>query len=102
MCDCMPEFPAPGVYIEETSFRSHSIEGVSTSTTGFIGPARQGPSGEAIRITSFVEFEQAFGGVSGSGELGYAVWEFFLNGGREAWVVRVTDLRDASTSLSSF
>ena len=36
----MPEYLAPGVYVEETSFRSKSIEGVSTTTTGFIGPAR--------------------------------------------------------------
>ena len=39
----MPEYLAPGVYVEETSFRSKSIEGVSTSTAGFIGPARFGP-----------------------------------------------------------
>ena len=39
----MPEYLAPGVYVEETSFRSKSIEGVSTSTTGFVGPARKGP-----------------------------------------------------------
>ena len=40
----MPEYLAPGVYVEEVSFRSKSIEGVSTTTTGFIGPARYGPA----------------------------------------------------------
>ena len=40
----MPEYLAPGVYVEETSFRSKSIEGVSTTTTGFIGPTRYGPT----------------------------------------------------------
>ena len=39
----MPEYLAPGVYVEEVSYRSKSIEGVSTTTTGFIGPARYGP-----------------------------------------------------------
>ena len=39
----MPEYLAPGVYVEETSFRAKSIEGVSTTTTGFIGPTRYGP-----------------------------------------------------------
>jgi uncharacterized protein len=39
----MPEYLAPGVYVEETSFRARSIEGVSTTTTGFIGPTRYGP-----------------------------------------------------------
>ena len=40
----MPEYLAPGVYVEEVSFRSKSIEGVPTSTTGFAGldPLRPG------------------------------------------------------------
>ena len=36
----MPEYLAPGVYVEEVSFRSKSIEGVPTSTTGFAGMTR--------------------------------------------------------------
>ena len=39
----MPEYLAPGVYVEEVSFRSKSIEGVPTSTTGFAGVTRYGP-----------------------------------------------------------
>ena len=39
----MPEYLAPGVYVEEVSFRSKSIEGVPTSTTGFAGMTRYGP-----------------------------------------------------------
>ncbi len=42
----MPEYLAPGVFVEETSFRAKSIEGVSTSTTGFVGPTRKGPVNE--------------------------------------------------------
>src|SRR5690606_3910104 len=41
----MPEYLAPGVYVEEVSFRPKSIEGVSTSVAGFIGPTRFGPVG---------------------------------------------------------
>ena len=33
----MPEYLAPGVYVEETGYRSKAIEGVSTSTSGFAG-----------------------------------------------------------------
>src|SRR2546425_360235 len=56
----MPEYLAPGVYVEETSFRAKSIEGVSTTTTGFIGPTRYGPLDiESEIVTSLVEFEQA-------------------------------------------
>jgi phage tail sheath protein FI len=39
----MPEYLAPGVYVEEVSFRSKSIEGVPTSTTGYAGMTRFGP-----------------------------------------------------------
>jgi len=37
------EYLAPGVYVEETSFRAPSIEGVGTSTAAFVGPAATGP-----------------------------------------------------------
>src|SRR2546421_4008212 len=67
----MPEYLAPGVYVEEVSFRSKSIEGVSTSTTGFAGMTRCGPvqyaggprTSEPRLITSFTEFERVYGGV---------------------------------------
>jgi phage tail sheath protein FI len=58
----MPEYLAPGVYVEETSFRNKSIEGVSTTTTGFIGPTRFGPiEVEPEVITSLAEYERVFG-----------------------------------------
>ena len=58
----MPEYLAPGVYVEEVSFRSKSIEGVSTTTTGFIGPARFGPIDlEPDIVTSLGEFERVYG-----------------------------------------
>ena len=67
----MPEYLAPGVYVEEVSFRSKSIEGVPTSTTGFAGLARYGPirfpggpsTCEPRLITSFTEFERVYGGL---------------------------------------
>ena len=58
----MPEYLAPGVYIEEVSYRSKSIEGVGTTTTGFVGPTRFGPVNlEPDVITSFGEFERVYG-----------------------------------------
>jgi len=82
----MPEYLAPGVYIEEVTFRARPIEGVSTSTAGFIGAA-DGPrllSG----ITSFVDFEQQ--AISGSSSyLSSAVRGFFDNGGQRCSVVLI-------------
>jgi hypothetical protein len=39
----MPEYLAPGVFVEEVSYRSKSIAAVATSTTGFVGRAHYGP-----------------------------------------------------------
>ncbi len=59
----MPEYLAPGIFVEEVSFRAKSIEGVSTTTTGFVGPTRYGPLDlEPEIVTSLVEFERTYGG----------------------------------------
>jgi uncharacterized protein len=94
----MPEYLAPGVYVEETSFRSKSLEGVSTSTAGFVGPTRYGPvSGDPELITSFLDFQRIFGGlddlelsnVRQPNYLAHAVRAFFEEGGRRLFVSRV-------------
>ena len=102
----MPEYLTPGVYLEETSFRSKSIEGVPTSTFGMAGLTRYGPvpyvQGTTVMvprptlITSFTEFERAFGGLGTDGTLAgsplylaYAARAFFENGGRRLYVSRV-------------
>ena len=52
----MPEYLAPGVFVEEVSFRAKSIEGVSTSTCGFVGPTRKGPlEGTPELLTNFAD-----------------------------------------------
>lgn len=94
----MPEYLAPGVYIEETSYRAKSIEGVATSTTGFVGQCRWGPVEDTPKlVTSFEEFKRAFGGLNdldlGAGPvtnyLAFAAKAFFENGGRRLYVARV-------------
>lgn len=101
----MPEYLAPSVYVEETSFRSKSIEGVSTSTTAFIGPTRKGPLKEPPElISSYVDFERVYGGFSdlsflkaeGAAEtknstnyIAHAVKNYFDNGGARLFVARV-------------
>ncbi len=94
----MPEYLAPGVYLEETSFRPKTIEGVSTSTAGFVGPTRFGPtSGDPVLVTSLGEFERVFGGLEpldfSSGQepnyMAHAVRAFFDNGGARVYIARV-------------
>src|SRR5258707_1532454 len=85
----MPEYLAPGVFIEEVPSGVHSIDGVSTSQAAFIDIFQQGPLNKAMQVTSFAEFERAFGGLDADREASYAIFQYFLNGGQRAWVVRV-------------
>ena len=70
----------------------HTIIGVATSITAFIGRALRGPTNEAVTIASFGDFERAFGGLWTGSTLGYAVRDFYLNGGGQAIVVRLYNL----------
>lgn len=96
----MPEYLAPGVYVEETSFRAKSIEGVGTSTTAFAGPTRKGPIATAELLpgilTSFADFERIYGGTSNLdlqadtiNFLAHAVRAYFNEGGSRLYVARV-------------
>jgi phage tail sheath protein FI len=79
----------PGVYVEEISSGVHTITGVATSITAFVGRALRGPANEPVRVQSFAEFGRVFGGLWVDSTLGYAVAQFFLNGGSDALIVRV-------------
>ncbi len=80
----------PGVYIEERPSGVHTIVGVSTSVTAFVGAAAQGTSDKPVRIFSVADFTRAFGApIDADHPMGYAVAQFFANGGSEAVVVRV-------------
>jgi len=79
----------PGVYIEEVSSGVHTIAGVATSITAFVGRAQRGAVDDPIRVQSFGEFERQFGGLWTDSALGHTVSQFFQNGGGDALIVRV-------------
>lgn len=79
----------PGVYIEELPSTVRTITGVSTSITAFIGRALRGPTDEPILIHSFTDYERTFGGLWKLSNMSYAVFHYFLNGGKDAVIVRV-------------
>lgn len=86
----MPVRPTfPGVYIEEVPSGVHTIVGVATSVAAFIDYFPRGPMNRAIQIFSFADFEREFGGLDVLSEASYAIQQFFLNGGTEAYVIRV-------------
>jgi phage tail sheath protein FI len=72
------------------------MEGVGTSTAGFIGMAERGPVGGVPQlVTSPADFKRTYGGYLSENEFGeyrflaYAVDQFFMNGGSRAFITRV-------------
>ena len=91
----MPEYLAPGVYVEEVSTGARPIEGVGTSTAGFVGETERGSTKPTL-VTSWSDFVRTYGGyvdqppfTTPNIHLPYAVRGFFDNGGQRLYVARV-------------
>ncbi len=104
----MAEYFSPGVYVEEYDNSPRSIEGVGTSTAGFVGLAEKGPvEGAPQLVTNFKSFTQQYGGFLSEftyGEYRYlanSVEQFFANGGTRCYVMRVApdDAKCASAEM---
>lgn len=101
----MAEYLSPGVYVEEFDSGAVPMEGVSTSTAGFIGLAQRGDkAGLPVLITGMHDFFRNFGGYLSEKAFGdyrylaYAVEHFFLNGGSRCYVMRVVPENAKSAS----
>jgi uncharacterized protein len=114
----MPEYLAPGVYVEEVDTGAKPIEGVSTSTAGMVGVAERGPENVPVLITGVGEFRRWYGGHLRASDydvhrfLPHAVEGFFTNGGKRVYITRILDSaatraasplfdRGSATSISS-
>lgn len=86
----MAEYLAPGVFIEEIERGPKPIEGVATSTAAFLGATERGPVRPRL-VTSYSDYVRLFGGVFAPGQyMPHAVNAFFENGGRRAYICRIT------------
>ena len=104
----MAEYLSPGVYVEEFESGGKPMEGVGTSTAGFVGLAEKGPiEGLPQLVTNFADFKRKYGSYLSENEFGdyrflsYAVEHFFINGGTRAFISRVApnDARCAAGSV---
>jgi phage tail sheath protein FI len=86
----------PGIYIEELPSSSHTVTPAPTAIAAFVGythPFKTNPAnwGLAVQIFSFTDYENNFGGMFSvdwlADDVGKAVYQFFLNGGTNAFVV---------------
>lgn len=103
----MAEYLSPGVYVEEFESGGKPMEGVGTSTAGFIGLAEKGAvEGVPQLVTNFADFKRKYGGYLSENEFGeyrflaYAVEHFFINGGARAFISRVAP-KDAKCAVGS-
>ena len=104
----MAEYLSPGVYVEEYDSGATPMQGVSTSTAGFIGLAERGPVvGQPQLVTSFADYKRMYGGYlseAGYGSnrfLPYAVEQFFANGGARAYIMRVVPADAKAASVTA-
>lgn len=92
----------PGVYIEELPSGVRTITGVATSIAVFVGWAPRGPTDSAELVLSWADFARMYGGLDSRSLLGYAVAQFFANGGSQAYIIRLaaSDAASAATTLT--
>jgi phage tail sheath protein FI len=94
----MPEYLTPGVYVEEFEIGARPIEGVSTSTAGFLGLAERGPY-QPVLVTSLGQYMRIYGGYTPDSYLTYAVEGFFNNGGQRCYIGRIVRLDHTDPKL---
>jgi len=86
-----------GIQVEEERGPDQTIVRLSTARAAFVGRTLRGPVNRPIFVTSFTEFQHVFGGLWQPSPLGYAVEQYFDNGGREALIVRIVNGARAAT-----
>lgn len=104
----MAEYLSPGVYVEEYDSGATPMQGVSTSTAGFVGLAERGPViGQPQLVTSFADYKRMYGGYlseaayGGNRFLPYAVEQYFANGGARAYIMRAVPGDAKAASLTT-
>ena len=81
----------PGVYVQEVPSGVQTVTGVSTSIAAFIGMTTQGPLNAPRRVLSFADYVRLYGVDIAAGEMTDQVRQFFVNGGQQAFIMRIAN-----------
>lgn len=97
-------YKTPGVYVVETPYNPlSSIRGATLYAMGFVGQTERGPINTPVKIFSYSEFDRYFGSPISVSPLAEVVRHFFLEGGKEAYIVRVAkNAAAASVSVTPY
>ncbi|MFJ4783920.1 phage tail sheath family protein [Streptomyces sp. NPDC088794] len=97
----MPTLSYPGVYVQEVSGGVRPLDTASTSTAAFVGLSEMGPDTGAGLITNWTDFQRVYGSFITDSYLAHGVFQYFGNGGRQCYIVRVTrtDAKVASVTV---
>lgn len=87
----MPEALTPGILVEEIPGRENVLDAFPEGVVAFVGETARGPVHSAIVLSSFQDFENAFGAPGAEPPLQRCVRDFFTAGGTTAAVVRVAN-----------
>jgi hypothetical protein len=91
-------YTRPGIYVTEGPFTTNVPSSPATVASAFVGTAERGPTTPAL-VQSWNSYKSQFGDLNANYELGYALYHFFANGGRTAYVSRVVS--GASTAAAA-
>jgi len=96
----MPTYQNPGVYVTESAFVSKPRQAsTSRSTAVFFGESSRGPS-DATLIGSWSEYRTLYGELSQEYDLGFAVYHYFSNGGKDAYIVRINSSNAVAATVT--
>jgi len=95
----MPTLTYPGVYVQEVSSGVRPIAIASTSTAAFVGLAEMGPE-QPLRVTNWTEFQRYYGSFFRDGYLAHSVFQYFNNGGRQCYILRVLRADAAAATVT--
>ncbi|MDT4989635.1 MAG: uncharacterized protein QOI74_3729, partial [Micromonosporaceae bacterium] len=96
----MPNYAAPGVYVEEVPSSQKVLTAAPTAVAAFVGYTERfptddphDPEGVAPRlVTSWTQFENLFGGFAEGCMLPLSVYGYFANGGSIAYICRIPNV----------